>query len=159
MSYASGATNGTLVIGGLGAGLNNTQLNSPIGVYFDSISNYLFIGNFGGQNIVRCALGDTSWTQVAGAVGVIGSSSTLLSFPTGVTLDPMGNMYVADAGNHRVQFYLAGQTTGTTIAGITGLSGTNSTQLYNPYSVRLDSQLNLYVADANNHRVQKFLRY
>ena len=68
----------------------------------------------------------------------------------------MGNVYVADTGNHRVQFYFAGQSNGTTIAG-TGISGTNATSLNSPWSLALDSQLNLYVADTNNHRIQKFL--
>ncbi|CAF1234757.1 unnamed protein product [Rotaria sordida] len=159
MSYASGASNGTLVIGGQGSGTNHTQLYYPVGIHFDSVSNTLLIANYGGQHIVRCTLDYSNWTLVAGTPGMVGSSSTLLSYPTGVTLDPMGNMYVADTGNHRIQLFLAGQTNGTTIAGITGLSGSNSTQLYAPYSIRLDNQLNLLVADAMNHRIQKFLRY
>jgi hypothetical protein len=71
----------------------------------------------------------------------------------------MGNMYVADGFNYRIQFYYAGQSNGTTIAGITGVTGNNTTTLSTPLSVALDSQLNLYVVDTYNHRVQKFLRY
>jgi hypothetical protein len=71
----------------------------------------------------------------------------------------MGNVYVADRGNHRIQLFLTDQLVGTTIAGITGLHGPNSTMLDTPFSVALDSQLNLYVADTNNQRIQKFLRY
>ncbi|CAF2205908.1 unnamed protein product, partial [Rotaria magnacalcarata] len=115
MSYASGASNGTLVIGGQGPGINNTQLYYPVGVYFDSASNCLLIANYGGQHIVRWTLGDSNWALVAGTPGMVGSSSTLLSYPTGVTLDPMGNLYVADTGNHRLQRFLAGQNNGTTI--------------------------------------------
>jgi DNA-binding beta-propeller fold protein YncE len=48
---------------------------------------------------------------------------------------------------------------GTTIAGVTGQSGISSTKLNQPYSVALDSQLNLYVADTGNNRIQTFLRY
>ncbi|CAF4678858.1 unnamed protein product [Rotaria sp. Silwood1] len=159
MSYASGASNGTLVIGGQGPGINSTQLYYPVGIHFDSVSNSLLIANYGGQHIVRWTLGENNWTLVAGTPGIVGSSSTHLSYPTGVTLDPMGNMYVADTGNHRIQLFLAGQTNGTTIAGITGLGGSNSTQLNFPYSIRFDNQLNLWVADTMNHRIQKFLRY
>jgi DNA-binding beta-propeller fold protein YncE len=71
----------------------------------------------------------------------------------------MGNLYVADTGNNRIQLFLAGQTVATTIAGITGSPGSSSVQLNSPYSVRLDNQLNLYVADLTNNRIQKFLRY
>jgi sugar lactone lactonase YvrE len=159
MSYASGASTGTLIIGGQGAGINNTQLNGPVGIYFDSISNNLYICNYLGHHIVRWTFGATSWTLVVGTPGVFGSSSTLLSFPNGITLDPMGNLYVADTRNNRIQLFLAGQTVATTIAGITGSPGSSSVQLNSPYSVRLDNQLNLYVADLTNNRIQKFLRY
>jgi hypothetical protein len=66
----------------------------------------------------------------------------------------MGNLYVADRDNHRIQFFLVGQSNGTTIAGITGISGTNSTLLNVPRSLALDNQLNLYVVDTSNHRIQ-----
>jgi hypothetical protein len=71
----------------------------------------------------------------------------------------MGNLYVADTGNSRVQLFLVGQTAATTIAGITLSPGSSSVQLNAPYSVRLDNQLNLYVADLTNNRIEKFLRY
>jgi DNA-binding beta-propeller fold protein YncE len=159
MSYASGASAGTVAAGGNGFGTSNIQLESPVGLYFDSLTNSLLIGNSAADNIVRWVLGGNNWTPVAGMNGTQGNSSTLLQLPMGVILDPMGNMYVADAFNHRIQFFLAGQTTGTTIAGITNSPALNDIQLNRPYSIRLDNQLNLYVVDLGNHRVQKFLRY
>ena len=160
MSYAAGATSGTVAAGGNGAGTNNTQLLTPAGLYFDSSTNSLLIANYGVNNIVRWVLGASSWTLVAGSSsGLSGNSSTLLNGPTAVTLDSMGNMYVTEYGNHRIQFFFAGQSNGTTIAGVTGITGTASNLLYRPYSVVLDSQLNLYVADTYNHRIQKFQRY
>ncbi|CAF4220772.1 unnamed protein product, partial [Rotaria sordida] len=102
----------------------------------------------------------STWTVVAGnSSGFSGATSTDLNSPLEATFDPMGNMYVADRNNHRIQFFHDGQLNGTTIAGITNISGNNATTLNWPRSVRLDSQLNLYVADSNNHRIQKFLRY
>ena len=71
----------------------------------------------------------------------------------------MGNIYVADSNNHRIQMFLANQSNDTTIAGVTDVLGTNSTHLKIPYWLTLDNQLNLYVSDTFNHRVQKFLRY
>jgi hypothetical protein len=160
MSYTSGASVGSIVAGGNGSGTSNIQLSYPIGIYLDLFTNSLIIANFAASHIVRWVLGANSWTLIAGnSNGSTGTSSTTLNLCTGVTLDPMGNVYVADAGNHRIQFFLAGQTGSTTIAGITGVSGHNSTQLNAPYAVRLDSQLNLYVVDTLNHRIQKFQRY
>ena len=94
--------------------------------------------------------------DISGATGV---TPARFSAPTEATFDPMDNLYVSDRRSHRIQFFYAGQLNATTIAGITGVNGTNATTLYAPWSLRLDSQLNLYVADTNNHRIQKFLRY
>ena len=160
MSYAPGASSGTVVAGGNGCGRNTTQLCDPIRVYFDSISNSLVITNHASHSIVRWALGDNHWTLLAGdPAGVVGSNSTQLRFPMDVTFDPMGNMYVADKDNHRIQLFMVGQSEGITIAGITNVFGNSSTLLYQPWSVKLDNQLNLYVADSRNHRIQKFVRY
>jgi hypothetical protein len=48
---------------------------------------------------------------------------------------------------------------GTTIAGISSELSDNSTTLYYPVSMILDNQLNLYVTDSFNQRIQQFLRY
>jgi DNA-binding beta-propeller fold protein YncE len=161
MSYASGVNTGTLVLGGIGPGTSNTQLYRPIGVHIDLITNSLAIVNSGCNNIVRYVLGTSSnWTLIAGNInGSSGATSASFNYPTEVTLDPMGNIYVADGFNERIQFFYANQLNGTTIMGFTAISGNNATTLNRPLSVRLDSQLNLYVADSLNHRIQKFLRY
>jgi hypothetical protein len=160
MQYLVGASSGTVVAGGNGQGVNSSQLNSPIGLYFDSSSNSLVIANAGGNNIVRWVLGASSWTLVAGSPnGTIGATSTMFYYPVGVTFDSWGNMYVADTYNHRIQFFLAGQSSGTTIAGVTSTRGNSSTLLNFPFNLILDANLNLYVADSMNHRVQKFPRH
>lgn len=160
MSYTSGATSGTVAAGDNGPGINNNQLYYPFALHFDSFSNSLLISNLLGNNIVRWVLGDSTWTLAGGSNNSLaGNTSTLFNYPTDVTLDPMGNMYVADTNNHRIQFFMAGQSVGVTIAGISGISGSNSTMLKQAYSVELDNRLNLYVTDTFNQRVQKFLRY
>ena len=160
MQYLSGATSGTVVAGGNGGGTGNTQLNHPRGLYFESSTNSLLIVNNHAHNIVRWVVGASTWTLVTGSSsGSTGTTSTLLSYPTDVVLDSMGNMYVSDEGNQRIQFYLAGQSNGSTIAGVTGTSGSTSQLLNTPSSVAVDSQFNIYVTDYNNFRVQKFLHY
>ncbi|CAF5164682.1 unnamed protein product, partial [Rotaria sp. Silwood1] len=141
-------------------GLNKTQLYNPSTIYFDPPSNSLIIANRYAHNIVRRTLSDTQWTLIAGSTnGTNGVSSTLLNSPFGMTLDPMGNVYVADTSNHRIQLFMTGELTGITIAGTTGVRGNDSNLFWAPYAVALDSQLNLYVADRNNNRIQKFQRY
>ncbi|CAF4595912.1 unnamed protein product [Rotaria sp. Silwood1] len=153
-------SSGTLVAGVNGNRINNTQLSIPQAVHFDSLSNSLLIANTGAHNIVRWVLGASHWTLVAGSIdGSNGTSSTHLYSASHVTLDPMGNMYVVDRRNHRIQFFPVGESNGTTIAGMTGIAGNNSSLLNFPTSLALDNQLNLYIVDRSNHRIQKFLRY
>ena len=153
MQYQHGVSVGNVIAGGHGYGSNTSQLSTPYGLYFDTFSNSLVICNAGMPRIVWWRIGDYSGAIVAG------NYSTSLSNPHGVSLDPMGNIYVADTGNNRIQFFQSGQTVGRTIAGITGVNGTNMTLLNQPFWVALDKQLNLYISDSFNHRVQMFRRY
>jgi DNA-binding beta-propeller fold protein YncE len=160
MKYLSGASSGILVAGGNGGGFGSTQLFNPSGLYFESSTNSLYIANNLANNIVCWVLGASTWTLVAGSsTGLLGSTPTQLNLPTDVTLDWMGNIYVSDQGNQRIQLFLAGQSSGITIAGVTLILGNTPQLLDMPSSLALDSQLNLYVADYLNDRVQKFLHY
>ncbi|CAF4009510.1 unnamed protein product [Adineta steineri] len=160
MKYKLGEMNGTLVAGGNGQGTTNKQLFYPTGLYFDLSTNSVVIANWGGNNIVQWVLGDDHWTILAGDFnGVIGSTSTLLNGPYDMVFDYMKNLYVADTGNQRVQLFIKGQMNGTTIAGSTGTQGNTHSLLYNPYSLALDDQLNLYIADTFNNRIQRYSRY
>ena len=155
-----GNISGTLIAGGNAGGINANQLNRPLALYIDSLSNSLIIANFGAHNIVRWIIGASNWTLIVGnSSGFPGNTASELRNPTDVTLDPMGNMYVADRNNHRIQFFLRDQSIGKTIAGITSISGNSSALLNQPISLKLDNQLNLYVVDYINNRIQKFLRY
>jgi hypothetical protein len=160
MQYLTGASSGTVAAGGNGAGTGNTQLNNPRGLYFESSTNSLLIANNLAHNIVRWVLGASTWTLLAGSsTGSIGTTSILLNYPSDVTLDSMGNMYVSDEGNHRIQFFLAGQSNGTTVAGVTSTPGSTAQLLHTPSSLAVDSQFNIYVVDYNNYRVQEFQHY
>lgn len=149
-SYPSGA----VVAGGNGSGNNPTQLNTPYGLVYDPVTQSLIVPNYNSNNIVRWPLGVSRRTNLLGDIsGSAGSTATLLNHPIGIAMDPMGNIYVADSSNHRIQFFLNGQSSGTTMAG-TGVAGMNASQLSIPFWVILDNQLNLYVSDTNNARIQ-----
>jgi sugar lactone lactonase YvrE len=91
---------------------------------------------------------------VAGGNGE-GNSLTQLSYPRGVIVDQMGNVYVADSKNNRVMRFSKGSKKGSIIAGGNG-KGLQPNQLNSPQGLSFDRQGNLYVADCWNHRVQKF---
>ena len=157
VGYLSGTPN--LVAGGNGPGSLSTQLYYPAGLTFDVSSNSLYILNQYGHTVVRWILGASTWTAVAGSPGAAGYTPFLLSYPIIFTINYIGNLYVVNNRNHRIQLFLSGTVNGTTIAGVTGVGGNAPHLLNSPYDVALDSDLNLYVADFNNHRIQKFLRY
>ncbi|CAF4019578.1 unnamed protein product [Adineta steineri] len=155
---STAGTNGEVVAGGAGAGNTITQLNQPWGIhYLPTISNYLYIINYGGHSVMRWIPGNSSGEFIAGIPGTSGSTATTLSGPTGIKLDSYLNMFVVDCGNSRVQMFCQNNQTGITIAG-TGVSGSSATQLRGPRGIAFDSSMNLYVADTANNRVQKFVK-
>ena len=89
------------------------------------------------------------------------ATSARLNSPRGVALDSSGNLYIADATNHRVRKVDA--TTGniSTVAGTgtPGFSGdggaATSAALGSPRGVALDGSGNLYIADWSNHRIRR----
>ncbi|MDO8871952.1 MAG: hypothetical protein Q7V05_04365 [Methanoregula sp.] len=72
--------------------------------------------------------------------------------PYGVAVDSSGSVYVADAGNHRIQKF---SSTGSFLTKW-GTLGSTDGQFSNPSGVAVDSSGNVYVADTNNNRIQKF---
>ncbi|CAF3664205.1 unnamed protein product [Rotaria sp. Silwood1] len=101
-------------------------------------------------------LWNTTGETVAGITGSPGSNSSQLNEPWNIYVDQTnGTLYIADSKNHRIQRWLAGATSGTTIAG-TGISGSGATSLNIPRDVFVDSAQNIYVADSANNRIQYF---
>ena len=91
---------------------------------------------------------------VAGATGSVGNAANRFNLPWNIDLDANNTLYVADNSNSRIQKWLFGALSGTTIAG-TGVNGSSSTQLYNPRTVVSNGD-SIYVADSGNFRVQRF---
>lgn len=97
-----------------------------------------------------------SISAVAGNHGN-GSASNQFGFPAGgIALDAVGNIYVADYSNNRVQKWVPGAASGITVAGGNGV-GSNANQLYYPKDVFVDTKGNVYVADFGNARIQKWI--
>ena len=109
------------------------------------------------------AAGNYTIDTVAGSgwVGDGGSAtSAILIQPEGVLADGSGNLYIADAGDHRVRKVASNgviQTlAGTGVRGFSGDGGPAAqAQLNSPYGLALDRQGYLYIADLGNARVRK----
>ncbi|CAM4834478.1 unnamed protein product, partial [Rotaria magnacalcarata] len=79
-----------------------------------------------------------------------------LDGPQGIFVNTLGALYVADSGNHRVMRWTQGdKKQGTVIVGGNG-AGAGANQFNVPVGLSFDRHGNLYVADHNNNRVQRF---
>ncbi|CAF4418697.1 unnamed protein product, partial [Adineta steineri] len=91
---------------------------------------------------------------VAGGNGE-GRNLNQLSSPEGVTVDHLGQIYVADFTNHRVIRWCEGKEEGKIV--VSGnVIGNQSNQFYSPSGLSFDDKGNLYLADCFNHRIEKF---
>ncbi|CAF1363816.1 unnamed protein product [Didymodactylos carnosus] len=151
---STSGTAGTLVAGNSGSGGNSaTQLYDNIGIYYDSISNFLYVSNFAGHTVSRWTPGATTGTFVIGTPGIPGAGSTYLHNSIMVTMDRYRNLYVADASNSRVMLYCQG-----TFDGVTSSSGIPILNFtYSPMGIAFDSLMNIYVADYT-YGVWKYLK-
>src|SRR5439155_767185 len=87
--------------------------------------------------------------------------SAQLSTPTGVAVDATGNVFIADADNHRIRRVAAGTgiittVAGTGVAGFSGDEGPATGSLLNfPYYAAVDAVGNLFIADQGNFRIRR----
>jgi uncharacterized protein (TIGR03437 family) len=75
--------------------------------------------------------------------------------PIGIEIDPAGNIYVADTGNHKIKKITPSGLI-TTIAGSTlGDSNLGLGQFNQPSNIQVDAIGNLFIADKGNHKIKK----
>ena len=98
--------------------------------------------------------GSVKALKPAGIIGDIGLGSSFLSHPTGIAVDPGGNLFIADTGNDRV---VKCDGEGRFIKE-TGGFGWEEGQFNRPTYIAADHGLNVYVADTQNRRIQRFDR-
>src|SRR3984893_10596563 len=160
------ACNGTAGYAGDNGPATSAQVNSPVGVVFDSAGN-LYIGDYSNSRVrkVNAATGTITTVAGNGTAGYSGgggpATSAQLNGPEVVALDSAGNLYIAEYGNHRIRKVAAATGIITTVAGngtqnYSGDGGpATSAALWTPTGVALDSANNLYIADFGNHRIRK----
>ena len=86
------------------------------------------------------------------SVGSFGTGNGQFHTPLGVAVDSSGNIWVADAGNHRVQkFNSKGE-----YQSKFGSFGTGNGQFHTPAGIAIASNGDLLVTDSGNGRVQRF---
>jgi len=158
----TGAQGGT---GDGGAALAAT-FNNPYGLAINS-SNLLFVADTG-NCVVRTINPATGIIQIAAGNYTPGFSgdnqdgtNAQMAYPTGITADPTGTIYICDTGNARVRRMLG--TPPYTLSTIAG-NGTNAysgdggpaylAALSSPTGITTDPNGNLYIADTGNQCIR-----
>jgi hypothetical protein len=181
-TIAGNGTNGYLADN---VAASSTRVNFPQGVSVDASGNaYIadtsnnrirFVPKVGGTYFGQAMTANYIYTIAGnGTAGYLAddmaATSTQINFPSGVTVNASGDIYIADTTNHRIRF--VPKTDGTyygqamtanfiyTIAG-TGTGGyaaddvaATSTNINSPWGVSVDAAGNVSIADTTNHRIR-----
>ena len=140
------------------------KLNHPNGLAFDTSDN-LYIAD-GSNNAIRKVtpggiISTIAGTGVSGYSGDSGpATSAQLHGPSGIAVDPNGNVVFGDWVNHVVRMVTPGGIISTIAGnGTSGYSGDSgpatSAQFQSPSGVAYDGVGNLYVTDFGQHVVRK----
>jgi len=149
---------------GDGGNARQAHLSLPQGLAFDNLGN-LYIAD-AGNNVIRkvTPTGVISTIAGSGIKGFGGDNGPALqaafNSPTGLAVDGLGALYIADRFNHRIR-RVSPEGIVVTIAGdgIGGFAGdggpASAARLNNPAGIAVDSRGQVYVADTDNNRVRR----
>ena len=140
------------------SGSDDTHFNIPRGIAFDS-GGRLYVSDTENHRIQVYTFtveGTVVYSTTIGETGVSGSDNSHFDQPYRIAIDSSDNLYVADAGNHRLQIFSSSHAYVATI-GVAGESGSDNGHFNWPTGVHVDAS-KIYVADRENWRVQIFDR-
>jgi sugar lactone lactonase YvrE len=163
-TFAGDGTNGYRGDSGLAT---QAEIGNTYGIAADSqgnvyISDDLETNTTSANRVREISGGDINTVAGDGAIGSAGdggpATSAQLNFPTGLAVDSLGNLYIADLYNNEIRKVSQGTITTAAGNGAMGFSGDGSlainAELNNPGGVAVDSQGNLFIADTGNNRIR-----
>ncbi|OMF04359.1 hypothetical protein BK127_33680, partial [Paenibacillus sp. FSL H7-0331] len=138
--------------GGSGSGLG--EFNNPKGVAVDSSGN-VYVADTWNHRIQKLTIATGVWSEWKKSGSGNGSGLGEFYMPSSVAIDSSGNVYVGDTNNHRIQKLNGSTSVWSEWKKSGGGSGSGLGEFNNPLHIAVDSSDNVYVADTNNHRIQK----
>ena len=136
------------------------MFNYPTAVAADAAGNIYVAEYFGAVVRKITPAGVVTTLAGSGAVGFADGKGRAAVFrnPFGIVVDPQGDLYIADRGNHRIR-KITSDGVVTTLAGsgqVGATDGAGPKASFNfPSGLALDSDGNLYVADTENQLLRK----
>ena len=153
LAGSAGSTNGTG---------SSARFRFPLDVTADTAGNVFVVDT--DNHTIRKITSAGVVTTLAGTAGSSGStdgtgSAARFNFPSGISSDTAGDLYVADQVNNTIRKVTSAGVV-TTLAGSAGSSGstngTGSAARFNfPWDIAVDTAGNLFVSDQGNNTIRK----
>jgi hypothetical protein len=140
-----------IVAAGTGSqGSDLYELDYPSGIFID-VNFDLYVADCGNNRVQLFQSGESNGITVAGSKSP--NPTIDLDCPSGIVLDAEKYLFIVDGGNDRI--------VGSSLNGFRCLvgcygSGSQSNQFNRPFSLSFDRSGNMFVADTDNNRIQKF---
>lgn len=141
----------------------NAKINTPQGIFWDAANNVYF-GDHNNHRIRKISASGIITTIAGNGTAGFGGDGGLataaeLYFPSGVTKDTLGNIYIADMFNNRIRkIDTAGIITTVAGTGTPGYSGDNGpailANINYPKDVYIDHNGNIIITDPDNQRLR-----
>lgn len=158
------AGTGTAGYTGDGGLATNAELNFPVATAIDGAGN-IYIADYFNSRIRKINpagfISTVAGTGVAGYSGDGGLAiNARITNSNGIAVDAAGNLYISDQYNYCVRKVDASGIISTYAGtGVQGYSGDGGSaivaQMGEPFGLAMDATGNLYIAEANNHRIRK----
>ncbi|HUR83176.1 MAG TPA: hypothetical protein VM733_20635 [Thermoanaerobaculia bacterium] len=137
-------------------------LSEPAGIAIDADGNLVVADS--GNHVIRRVSASGAVTTLAGVIGHRGhrdgdAAQALFDHPHGVAVDPWGNVYVSEEGNHTVRRITPNGRV-TTVAGRPGVAGDadgvgDGAQFNRPGLIAIDEKGVLWIADRGNATLRR----